>query len=352
MDIQENVSGMLDLMLQPGFCVVKNEIIKINQAAAGLLLTAGTDVRTLIASGKEEYEAFQGGCLYLRLNLNGVGCGAAVVRENGTDVFLLDQMTDDRALQAMALAARGLREPLSRALIAADRLTGLSADSETGEQLARLNQGLHQLLRIVGNMSDASGWPHFPSQETREIGGIFAEIFEKARVFAEQAGITLTYDSLKQEVYTLADREQLERAVLNILSNSIKFTPKGGTIRASLTLRGRTLRLSILDSGSGIAENVRSTVFRRYLRQPGIEDSRYGLGLGMVLIRSAAAAHGGAVLIDRPEGTGTRVTLTLSVRQSPAASLRSPMLRVDYAGERDHALVELSDCLPAELYQK
>ena len=111
------------------------------------------------------------------------------------------------------------------------------------------------------------------------------------------------------------------------------------------------LQLQIQDSGSGIAQQIRSSLFHRYLRQPGIEDSRWGLGLGMVLIRSAAANHGGTVLIDSPSGTGTRVTMTLSIRQPQEATLRSPILRVDYAGERDHALIELSDCLPAQLYE-
>ena len=94
-----------------------------------------------------------------------------------------------------------------------------------------------------------------------------------------------------------------------------------------------------------------SNVFTRYQRQPGIEDSRFGIGLGMVLIRNAAAAHGGTVLIDQSQGSGTRVTLTIKVQQNPSNTLRSPVLRVDYAGERDHCLLELSEILPAHLYK-
>ena len=90
-------------------------------------------------------------------------------------------------------------------------------------------------------------------------------------------------------------------------------------------------------------------MFQRYLRQPGIEDGRFGMGLGMVLIRSAAARHGGTVLIDQPNGTGTRVSMTITISQD-TASLRSPVLRVDYSGEQDHGLVELADCLPLDAY--
>ena len=97
---------------------------------------------------------------------------------------------------------------------------------------------------------------------------------------------------------------------------------------------------------------IKGSIHSRYLRQPGIEDSRFGIGLGMVLIRSTAALHGGTVLIDQPQGSGTRITMTLAIRQNTGGQLRSPMLRVDYSGERDHGLLELSESLPAFLYEK
>lgn len=346
--------GMLDLMVQPGFCVRNNEIIKVNQAAERLFLTPGGDVRPLLLTGAEEYAAFTEGCLYLSLNISSRSCGASVTRVDGMDVFLLEQDSDVRELRSMALAARELREPLTNVMITADRLFPLSAqndDPQLKKQVARLNRGLYQMLRIIGNMSDAERCAAVSRQETLELAGLFAEVFEKAETLIAHTGLTLTYKGLSQPVYGLADGEQLERAVLNILSNAIKFTPSGGTIAAELTRKGQMLCLSVRDSGSGIAENVRSSVFSRYLRQPALEDSRYGIGLGMVLIRTAAANHGGAVLIDQPEGTGTRITMTLSIRQSKETVLRSNILRVDYAGERDHGLIELSDCLPAELYE-
>ena len=208
------------------------------------------------------------------------------------------------------------------------------------------------MLRLIGNMSDAGRIPPASRQETTDIGALFSEIFEKAAALAETAGVTIRYQGPEQSVLCLADREQLERAVLNLISNALKFAPSGGNLDASLTKRGKMLRFSIRDNGPGFAQNLLGSVYNRYLRQPCIEEGRNGLGLGMVLVRSAAASHGGAVLIDQPEGGGARVTMTIAIRQSTSGTLRSPILRVDYAGEQDHALVELSDCLPAELYKK
>ena len=352
MEEKKDTLGMLDLVIRPGFCVKENQIIKVNQAAESLFITPGTDVRPLLLTGSEEYAAFTGGCLYLTLSLSSHSCGASVTRVDDIDVFLLEQESDNGELRSMALAARELREPLTNVMITADSLFPLCAaesSPRTAEQVARLNRGLFQILRIIGNMSDAERCAAVSHQETVDIPALFAEFFEKAETLVSHTGITLTYEGPDQPIYGLADREQLERAVLNILSNAIKFTPKGGTVTAKLTRSGRML--SVTDSGSGIAQSVRSSVFSRYLRQPALEDSRYGIGLGMVLIRTAAAHHGGAVLIDQPEGVGTRITMTMSIRQSKQATLRSNVLRVDYAGERDHGLIELSECLPTELYE-
>ena len=109
--------------------------------------------------------------------------------------------------------------------------------------------------------------------------------------------------------------------------------------------------LQIQDSGSGIPDAIRGNLHSRYQRQPGIEDGRFGIGLGMVLIRSAATIHGGTVLVDQPQGGGTRITMTIAIRSNSSGNLRSNVLRVDYSGERDHGLMELSETLPAFLYE-
>ena len=159
----------------------------------------------------------------------------------------------------------------------------------------------------------------------------------------------LTYQLPAERIFTLANSAHLERAVYNLISNAAKFSPVGAEISVQLVRKGERLALSVTDPGCGISQ--KGDVFTRYQRQPGLEDSRNGIGLGMVMIRSAAAAHGGAVLIDAPDGQGTRVTMTLAIRQRKDTAVRSPMLRIDYAGERDHCLLELSDVLPTKLYE-
>ena len=347
-----NAMEMLDLIMPPAFCVHNGRIIKVNSAAAALMIEADTDIHPLLQTCADEYAAFQSGCLYLTLTVGNQKIGASVTRMQEFDVFCAEQDTDSH-MQALALAARELREPLSNLMTVADKVFPEAAgtDSHTQELLSHMNRSLFQMLRVLNNMSDAQQYTLLADaqQEIRDISAVLEEIFHRAEALTSHTAVTLRYSGPSERIYTLLDAQKLERMVFNILSNAIKFTPAGGTIDAKLTRHGRKLYLSICDSGSGLHDSVRNNLFSRYLREPGLEDRRNGLGLGMVLIRSTAALHDGTVLVDQPEGGGTRITVSLTIRQGDT-TVRSPRMQIDYTGERDHGLVELSDVLPALLY--
>lgn len=354
MDQITEAMDMVDHIHQPAFCVREGIIVKTNPAARARMIEAGSPVAPLFSSAFEDYENYTGGCLYANLSLNGQPAGVSVTRKQDFDLFLLLPDSDRQDLQALALAARELREPLSGLMITSDRLFPQITDEkpELEEQVARMNRSLFQLLRIISNMADASRFEAaaLPRTELRDVCAFVAEIGEKAKTLAAHAGVTLYCTVHPEPVFCQIDSEKLERALFNLLSNALKFTPAGGEIRLSLKKQGNRLYLRVQDSGCGIPETLRGDLFSRYTREPGVEDSRFGIGLGLVLIRSAAAAHGGTVLIDHPQPEGTRVTLTMAIRTGVENQLRSPIMKVDYTGEWDHALVEFSSLLPPSVY--
>lgn len=357
MEQQKDTMAMLDLLIRPAFCIKDGVIVRINKAAEGLTLELGTQIADLLATGQEEYLEFTDGCLYLTLMLSGASRSASVIRMDGFDVFILEEDAEQAELKAMALAAQSLREPLSGIMTVADSLFPAIEninDPALSEQVSRINRGLFQMLRILGNMSDADRYQNSITShwETRDIAALFRDQFDRITAKVSQTGINVHFTNLSQSIYCQVDAEKLERAVYNMISNAVKFTPKGGTIEATLVCRGTKLYFTVQDSGRGIPENLRSSIYCRFLRQPTLEDGRHGIGLGMVLIRAAATAHGGTVLIEQPANQGMRITMTLNIRQNKSGTLRSPILSVDYAGEWDHSLIELSDSLPAELYRE
>lgn len=355
MDYLTDAMEMVDHFPQAAFCVKEGIIVKVNPAAAARMIEPGIGIADLLNTGKEEYAEFNGGCLYLTLSLSGCVRGASVTKKTDFDLFELDQDEQSGELQALALAARELREPLANIMITTNRFFPAANmdDPENRAHAARINRSLFQMLRLIGNMSDASRYASESATtlELRDVCSIIRETLEKARILAAQTDIHLETDLYPECVFTLVDAEKIERAVYNIISNALKFTQAGGTVRADLTRRGEKLYFTVQDSGCGIAENLRAGIFSRYTREPGLEDSRHGIGLGLLLIRSAAALHGGTVLVDHPQETGTRITMTMAIRSGSGTALHSPRMRVDYAGEWDHSLLELSDILPTSLYE-
>lgn len=345
-------TALLDLMIQPGFTVRDHRIQRVNAAAARLLITPGEDVRDMLATGQEEYAAFTQGCLYLTVKLGSQVRGASLMALDGEQVFLLDPEPDSSHLCAYALAGQFMRNPLNTLVSVSGHIRqAAEGNTELQEDLGRMDRGLFQLMRMVNNMSDALLYTQRAHRELRDLTAFFDEIFEKAQGLLEHTGRQLRCQGLREQAYGMADCQQLERAVLNLLSNAVKFTPEGGVIQVSLARRDQTLRLTVADSGPGIADEILGNLFQRYLREPGIEDGRFGIGLGMILVRSAAVNHGGTVLVERHE-EGTRITMTISLRRDADAQLRSPIFQVDYAGCFDHALMELSEVLPDSLYEE
>lgn len=344
----------LEFFDRPAFAANAGRITYVNPAAQKQMIEPGQAVAPLLLTGTEEYASFTDGCLWLTVRVMGATRGAAVHILDGTSVFLLD--LEPEGLQMLALAAQNLRRPLGNIMTAADRLfPALSKmeDPAIAKQMAWINQGLYQILRIVGNMADAEQYRVMaaPNLEQTELGAYFTELFHKAQTLCEGKQVQITFTRPAQPVFAAIDRPKLERAVYNLLSNALHYTPQGGRISARVELAGSKAVLRILDSGEGLAQEVRQSLFSRYRRTPTIEDGRHGIGLGLLLVRQVAAMHGGAVLIGPEAGGGTVAAISLDLQARPELQLRSPRICVDYAGERDHCLIELSDVLPDAAFE-
>ncbi len=350
----EDLIVMLQQMPSPAFFVRDGLVTHCNSPALNQHIAVGTPIRDMLITGHQEYAAYENGCMYLTLRIQDRPCAASVNRMDDIHYFVLEEEADIDELQSMALAAQELRAPLSSVMTTADRLFPLTEVDENYfavSQLAQINRGLYQMLRIISNMSDAYRYTTgaAPQLELRDVGSLIEEWISKSIPLIAHTETELRYTGLRETVYTQTDVQMLERAVHNILSNALKFSPRGSVIDARLTKKGNMLYLTVKNNDPR-AKNFPSNIFHQYRRKPGVGDSEYGIGLGMVLIRSAAAAHGGTVLLEHKPGEFSCITMSIAIQQKPECNVRSPILQVDYAGERDHALIELSGDLPAALY--
>lgn len=351
---QNPYASMLEMFMHPVFLVKDGIITDVNQSAKDHQISTGTKVSDFIVNGLEEYEAHSGICLSLTLRFCDCEYIASVFRQDQWDVFQISSAYGSSDLKAIALAAKQLRGPLANTMVTADRLfpnPALGSDDTAQKQIRQINRNLYQLLRTINNMADASGGVYALS-ENRQIMdavSIFRDIMKRTTEMAKQANRKLEFKGPKQKIYCLTNQHTLERAVYNLISNAIKFSPDGSRITATLVKKGDKLLFSIENPCENLNSESIKTIFSRYQRQPGTEDSRHGLGLGIRIVQNAASIHGGALLLEQPAEDTIRFTMTISLKQDHQINVRTPAITI-LPGGYDEALVELSEILPESYF--
>lgn len=340
--------AILDMLPFPGFCVKNGKVLKCNPAACALNISRELPIGPLLKTGHQEYAAFTDGILALTLTTPHGEYQATVTRTDGVDFFLMSQPESSPELRAYQIAAMILRGPLSNAMFCADKLSNLSG--EEAEYVDQLNRSLYRILRLAANMADAAKGIPLLDMNRMNVVSVIHEILQRVDCSVDKSKVNFTYDIPDEEVVTAVDTRLIERAVLNMLSNAFKFAPKDGHVHAELTRRRNYMVFCVRDDGPGVDRAVLPTMFTRYARQADVEDIRMGMGLGMPIVRAAACTHGGTVLVNCPENGGTCVTLTIEITPESKPCVRDALGKVDYAGEMNHTLIELSDILPPDVY--
>jgi signal transduction histidine kinase len=102
----------------------------------------------------------------------------------------------------------------------------------------------------------------------------------------------------------------LHQVVTNLLTNAIKFTPAGGSVRVSVSSRDRVARIVVEDSGRGIPQEDLGHVFDRFWRGPGVRHTT-GSGVGLAVVQELVHAHNGQVTVASEEGHGAEFVVTI-----------------------------------------
>jgi signal transduction histidine kinase len=137
-------------------------------------------------------------------------------------------------------------------------------------------------------------------------------------------GLTMTVTCPDESLVVNGDVSQLDRVVMNLLSNAAKFTSPGGRISLTAARDGDTAVMSVGDTGIGVPEKDKEALFGRFFRASNaVRRSIPGTGLGLAIVSSIIAEHGGEVTVQSAEGVGTtfRVRLPLLPADTPAAHL-------------------------------
>lgn len=261
---------------------------------------------------------------------------------------------DDELIgSVLSNAASQLRGSLGNIYSAFNRIVTREmreGNPELDKNAALLYQSYYRMLRLVNNLTNAAEL--YGQWELPMRNGDIVELCR--RICREAAGLAVLQE---QELVFLCEEEEhivamnadgMERLLLNLLSNAMKFTGRGGRITVGLRFVEDQVELSVSDTGCGISQELLPTLFDRYRHVERMDPAPHGLGLGLPICHHIAACHKGEIFAASTEGSGTSVTVLLPDEQQPTAQIHD--IRFDYAGGFNHTLMELSDALPSKAF--
>ena len=183
-------------------------------------------------------------------------------------------------------------------------------DDET-ERMSRLVKELLQLSRLDSHREKMNF-------KELEVGKILEDCVKKITLTAQakEQTVECVYDR-NTPLYIMGDRDKMQQVILNILTNSIKYTQAGGKIRLNAWKEDDVVCITVEDNGIGISDAELSRIFERFYRVDKARSRAMGgTGLGLSIAKQIIEVHGGSILAQSKEGSGTTMQITLPLAWS------------------------------------
>jgi CheY-like chemotaxis protein len=226
----------------------------------------------------------------------------------------------------LAVLGHELRNPLAPILTALHLMRLRGVDKAEKERTV-IERQAHHLVRLVDDLLDVSritrGKVALKKQRI-ELGRIVAKAIEMASPLLEQRQHELIVEVEARGLLVDADPERMAQVISNLLANAAKYTEKGGRITVAAAVTPAGVTISVSDTGIGIAPEMIPRVFDMFVQErQALDRSQGGLGLGLTIVRSLVALHGGTVEA-RSEGRNKGAEFTIHLpptveREEPAA---------------------------------
>lgn len=236
-----------------------------------------------------------------------------ILQRQSEELALANRLKDE----FLATISHELRTPLNSMLGWAKLLPSRSFSPETVsraiETIARNTQALAQLIEDVLDMSDIIRGRLNLQVEPVSLDVVIEQAIASIHLAAEAKNIQICSQIDYSVGIVLGDSTRLQQIIWNLLSNSVKFTPKGGRIEVRLTQVNNQAQIQVSDTGRGISPDFLPHVFDRFRQEDGsITRSYGGLGLGLAIVRYLVELHGGTISAAST-GYGKGATFTVQL---------------------------------------
>ena len=178
-----------------------------------------------------------------------------------------------------------------------------------------VRQNSYRLKRLLNNIEEISNIEagiHFRDYKTYNLVDYLEKLVELCRDYTKQKGLDISFESNKREVLVYIDKDIIERILLNILSNAIKFTESGGEIIVLLTVDKKDVTIGIKDNGSGIPSNKIDFIFENFEQvNRSLSRTAEGTGVGLYLVKKLALLHHAKIKVNSKIGCGSKFEVIL-----------------------------------------
>ena len=231
----------------------------------------------------------------------------------------------------LATVSHELRTPLN-AIIGFSEILSCESMPGVGPEQRRdyariIHDSGHHLLEVVNSLLDMSqietgNFEFAPAPF--EVAPLVAGCVDLMRLKAEAAGVLLASRVDPDLPEIVADRRACRQILINLVSNAVKFTPRGGSVTVSAKRRGPMLAIVVADTGIGVPEAALTKLGDPFFQVHAAYDRPHeGTGLGLSVVRGLVGLHGGALSIESGPGEGMAVTVELPLAGRPARAARS-----------------------------
>ncbi len=208
-----------------------------------------------------------------------------------------------------------LKTPIGALSILSEAVLGASDDPESVVRFASRMQieakRLSDLVQEIINLSRLQDDDPLVDAKALNLSDLISQAIDESRLVAQARKVTVIFDK-RDELEVLGNREQLEMAISNLISNAINYSPANTQVSITLSKNENLAEISVKDQGVGIPEKDLERIFERFYR---VDQARSretgGTGLGLSIVKHVATNHGGDISVWSVEGAGSTFTIRL-----------------------------------------
>jgi signal transduction histidine kinase len=236
-----------------------------------------------------------------------------VVRRN----LGIEQSSRERYQQAMHFVTHEMRTPLSAIQGSSELISRYALNDEKRKQIALLinseSKRLARMVEIFLNVERLSAGQMQLKRETISVKQMVEVCVERVRPLGERKHIAISLEPVAAELYLAGDRELIEYACYNLLTNAVKYSPQRTTVTISAWKDAGNVRIAVRDQGIGIDQKEVKQIFQKFYRTRKAEESgEAGTGIGLSIVQQIVEQHGGRIEVTSQPGAGSCFTLVVA----------------------------------------